>query len=431
MSFQTASAILRGKWFIQKEWAHANMGLVIRMLKGESVDFGMKRDESLDAKVLSIRSRASYGSIYRVGYYTDLSKIPENSIAMVDIVGPVTKFGDMCSWGSVDHAETVRRLTKAQNISGIIINVDSPGGEAFGTSMLADTIKEASAVKPVIGIIDDGIAASAGYWIVSACTEVYVTKRTDMVGSVGVYCAIADWYGYFESEGLKVHDVYAPQSTDKNKIFQDAIEGNDKPLQAELKVLASEFIDTVKTNRGSRLTSDEWDTGKMFYTKDAIKIGLIDGQMTLSEIYVRMGQMIEAKQQQSSNKNTNMSYPKTQKAAKTEGFQALVPGVATEVESSGVFVSDDAMANIEAALTENENAASQLEQVNATLNQTQTDLNTANTTITSLQNEIKVLKGEDGTQGAEAGDTGKDNFPKTETAAMDFAFQKELLDKMN
>lgn len=409
------------------------MGLVIRMLKGESVDFGMKRDEAVDAKVLSIRSKASYGSIYRVGYYTDLSKLPENSIAMVDIVGPVTKFGDMCSWGSVDHAETIRRLSKAQNVSGIIINVDSPGGEASGTSMLADTIKDAASVKPVIGLIDDGIAASAGYWIVSACTEVYVTKRTDMVGSVGVYCAIADWYGYFESQGLKVHDVYAPQSTDKNKIFQDAIDGNDKPLQTELKVLASEFIETVKTNRGARLTSDEWDTGKMFYTKDAVKIGLIDGQMTLSEVYVRMGQLIDSsqQQQQSSNKNTNMSYPKTQKAAKTEGFQALVPGVATEVESSGVFITDEAMGNIEAAISENENAATELAQVNASLTQAQTDLSAANTTIASLQAEIKTLKGEDGSQTEVPGDTGKDDFAKTDTSAMDFAFQKELLDKVN
>lgn len=433
MSFNTASAILRGGWFIHKEWADSNMALVMKMIKGESIDFGMKRDESLDAKVLSIKSAAA---VYEVGYYSKLDSIPFGSVAMINIMGPVTKFGDMCSYGMIEYAETINRVASAPNIAGIIVNVDSPGGQAYGTTMLADTIRAAASQKPVIGVVDDGIAASAGLWILLSCTEVYVTKKTDQVGSCGVYCAIADWYGYFESEGLKIHDVYAPQSTDKNASFSEAIAGNDQKLQDELKVLAAAFISAVQTSRGDRLTSTDWQTGKMFYATDAAKIGLIDGIMSMDKIFKRMDSLI--KQTNQSSNNSVMKYPKTSAVAKTEDFQALVPGVATEVAEAGVFVPEAAIGHIEAALTLSD-------AVNATLTQTQGELATANTslatananlqtanaTIATLTAEIAALKKEDAGTGAEGGAKTEDAFPKKDTAASDMAFQKELLLKVD
>jgi ClpP class serine protease len=53
-------------------------------------------------------------------------------------------------------------------------------------------------------MIDDGIAASAAMWIASAAShEIYTTQKTDMVGSIGVYTTVADWYGYFAKEGFE------------------------------------------------------------------------------------------------------------------------------------------------------------------------------------------------------------------------------------
>lgn len=415
MSFKTASAILRGRWFIQKEWADRNMALVVKMINGENVDFGMKRDESVLATVLSHKA----GAIYQVGYFTDLSKIPEGSVAMLSIMGPITKFGDMCSYGSVDHTATLNRLAIAPNISGIILNIDSPGGEAAGTAMLGDAIKAATAHKPVIGLVDDAIAASAGYWILSPCTEIYVTKNTDMVGSIGVYTTIADWYGYFAEQGLNVRDVYAPESADKNEWYKQALAGNDELLQNELSVLAQEFIKTVSANRQGKLKSDEWNTGKMFYTKDAIKIGLIDGQKTVNEVYKRMDQLIQKNKSQSTPNNTVMSYPKTRAAAKAEGFQALVPGVATEVEIPGVFIPEEAIINIENSFVVAENNAAQVATLTAELSEMTNSLGAANLTIETLGAEIIALNQSDGTQQAAPGAVEADEFAKKSNSLND------------
>jgi protease IV len=387
MSFKTVSAILRGRWLIDKAWAQTHMPLVARLMKGEAVDLGTDRDETIEPKVLSHKA----GVVYEVSYYTDLTRIPPGAIAMITMAGPITKYGDMCSYGSVDHVATLHRLNDAPHVKGIILNIDSPGGEASGTAMLADAIKNVARNKPVIAMVDDGIAASAAMWIASAALEIYVTQKTDMVGSVGVYTTIADWYGYLEKEGLKVRDIYAPQSTEKNLDYIEALAGNDELIKAELKVLADEFINTVKTNRAGRAKGDGWTTGKMFYTKDAIRQGLIDGQKTFNQVVNRMDALI--KQKESTKNNSIMVFEKTLTAAKAESF---------EVVEGGFLLTEENLNNVEAAIalhsTEVANHATEIAGLNTKLEdqslqaqQAVAELATANATIATKETEIATL----------------------------------------
>ena len=395
MSFRTALAIRRGKWLIDPAWASTQMPLVIRMIKGKQVDFGFKKDVSTLPTVLSHKA----GSIYEVGYHTDLSRLPSGSIAMLTIAGAVTKYGDECAYGSMDHIRTMNRLANSENVKGIILNIDSPGGEAAGTAAFAECIRNVTQIKPVIGLIDDGIAASAGMWIVSACTEIYTTKKTDMVGSIGAYQTIADWYGYMASEGLKVRDIYAPQSTEKNIEYREALKGNDTLLEEELRVLVDDFQSSIRTHRAGKLKSDEWKAGKMFHTKDAIRIGLIDGQKTLDQVVKRMDQLIASTQSNSSIINTNkMSLKKTIAAAKASDTDFKTVGAGTVTEDSGILVQASHLENIEATLVANETAATtaagQLSAANTAKTTAETSLATANSTIESQKTEIANLKAE-------------------------------------
>jgi protease-4 len=404
MSFRTASAILRGKWLIDPSWAAAHMPIVMRMLKGETVDFGFEKDETVEAKVLSNKA----GVIYEVSYYTDLSRLPSGSIAMVSLCGPVTKYGDSCSYGSVDHVRTINRLAVSENVKGIILNVDSPGGEASGTAALAECIRNATKLKPVIGLVDDGIAASAAMWIISACSEIYTTKKTDMVGSVGAYQTLADWYGYAESEGLKIRDIYAPQSTMKNFEYKEALKGNDDPLKEELSILVDDFISTVRNNRNGKIKKEDWTTGSMFYTKDAIRQGLIDGQKSLEQVVKRMDQLIASTPSNSQIINTNtMAFEKTLAAAKAEKFEVVEGGfLLTEEHLDNNEANIIALENkiteantaAEATKTAHDGEVGQLnEQITAANagKQTAEDaLAIANEIITAQNTEIENLKAE-------------------------------------
>lgn len=438
MSFKTVSAILRGRWLLDKQWAAAHMPVIMNVLNGKGSfkelmsDFDDDEDdeeqeEKRKTPQLVLSNKA--GSVYKVNYYTDFSRLPEGSIAMLTIAGPVAKYGGMCSYGMVDHAATVKRVADSANIKGLIINIDSPGGEAAGTALFAQAISDAGKIKPVISLIDDGIAASAGMWIASAANEIYVTQKTDMVGSIGVYTTIADWSAhYLEYWKLPIKEIYAPQSVDKNKDYYDALKGEEDGIKNELKVLAQEFIDTVAANRAGKIQGTEWQTGKMYYAKDAIKLGLIDGIKTLDQVIRRMDTLIK---NQNSNSNT-MAFEKTLKAAKAESF---------EVVDGGFLLSEDQLNNIEAAqeasetttarVTELEGqvAAAQTAQqtAEAGLATANTNLATANASIETLQARVTELEGED----AKASDTGKGKDEFANAAAEMPDFEKELRAKID
>jgi len=371
----TISAILRGQWLIEKQWADSQLPMVLSFMKGEAVDFGAKESKA-DINPQLFSKKVAHASVYSVRPSSDVRGLPGGSIAMITLAGPMLKRGDMCSYGMADQAQLVNRLANADNIDGILLNIDSPGGQADGTAMLSDAIKNASKSKPVVAIIDDGMAASAAMWIASAANEIFVTQATDQVGSIGVYTQVADWNSYYkEALKLNVQDIYAPQSTDKNKDYKDAVNGDISGIEADLAVLADQFINTVATNRAGKIKGDSWKTGKMFYAKDAIRIGLIDGIKSFDQVVSRMTKLINYPTP-SQHKKSNMAFTKTIAAAKAESF-AVVEG--------GFLLEETQLNNIEAALEASDGLSASL----ATANEA---LATANTSLESVTAELATAK---------------------------------------
>jgi protease-4 len=400
----TLSAILRGKWLIEKQWADAHVPMVMSFLKGEDVDFGGKPSAQTNVNpTLFIKSAGKKGNVYSVGARSDVKGLPDGSIAMITISGPVMKQDTYCGpAGMISYAQMISKLADAENIDGIILNIDSPGGQADGTALISDVIKNAGTKKPIIAVIDDGMAASAAMWIASAANEIYVTQATDQVGSIGVYTQIADWNKYYrEAHKLEIQDIYAPQSTDKNKDYRDATSADPATqregiaaIEEDLSVLADQFINTVAANRGTKIKNDKWKTGKMFYAKDAQKMGLIDGIKSLDQVVQRITKL--ANPNSSSNNNSKMAFTKTISAAKADAF-AVIEG--------GFLLEETHLNNIEAALTNAEVNAAALDVANGNV-QTLTGENTSLKAaaiedakingsqairITELQNQVTVL----------------------------------------
>jgi ClpP class serine protease len=282
--------MLRGEWAIHPEWVSANLALIQNYLQGDSAG-AVEADTSTEATLM-------YRPMYRVSPYTNISALPEGSTAFVDVVGVITKYGGMCSYGARSFAALVNEISGSENIGNVIFHIDSPGGQVSGTQLFADAIKACN--KRTIAFINDGYAASAAMWIASACGEIYCSHATDQVGSVGVYVKLIDEGKYLESKGLQSFEIYAPQSTEKNGTSREALSGNDKPMKESLSVLADAFINTIKANRGAKLTGNAWEKGAMFYAPEALQMGLIDGIKSLAEITA----MLEPEQEHSSTETT-------------------------------------------------------------------------------------------------------------------------------
>ena len=376
MSFTRVSAILRSTWLLNKQWADAHVPLVYSFLKGDSsvvsqIMGDLKPERYMgdpqgqeDADEVNTQLAKN---VFEVNCSSDLNKLPAGSIAYVNIDGPLFKSGDICSYGMEDYAELFYSIANAGNIVGVILDCDSPGGQVDGTATFTDAVKKCTELKPVIGFVDDGMACSAMYWVLSACTEIYCSQPTDVTGSIGVYCTIADWDAYYVSQGLPVHDVYAPQSTEKNIEYRESIAGDDTKMKADLAFIASTFISTVKANRKGKVTGSDWATGATYFAADALAQGLIDGIKSFDQVVFRTNRLINL------NKN-NMAFEKILAIAKQEAFAVVDEGFA---------VSEEGLNNIEAFIAAAENVTDQATQLQEQLTAVQGGLTELEKTISA------------------------------------------------
>ena len=291
MSYKLISSILKGKWAVDRDWADTQLPLVLLMLKGNPVNFvqrsgneGTEQPFIIDPATMQRQQMYMYDP--NRGYVPNPNLAP-NSVAVIPMSGPLTKYSEYCGApGMIERSNWLMDMQKRDNVCAIIQLLDTPGGEATAANSYCAIAQKSS--KPILSYID-GMCASLGMFFSSISDEVYFSNELDQAGSVGTYCTLVDFSQYLENEGIKLIEIYAPQSTDKNGSYKAALAGDDSKIKSELEVLTSAFINHVSNQKGKRCNTTvanqkEWNSGKIFYAKDAIKNGLADGIMTFDKV---------------------------------------------------------------------------------------------------------------------------------------------------
>jgi len=103
--------------------------------------------------------------------------IPENSIAVIPIVGVLT----------TEKTQSIGNMVlQAQDnpqISSILFLVNSPGGMVNFIDITANTIKDCRI--PSVAFVT-GVAASAAMWLISPVKDIIASSPLDIFGSIGV-----------------------------------------------------------------------------------------------------------------------------------------------------------------------------------------------------------------------------------------------------
>ena len=162
----------------------------------------------------------------------------ENGVAILPIVGSLVNRGAWigASSGLVSYEGIAAQLREAevdQDVRAILLDIDSPGGEATGMFAAAKLVSAVNKSKPVVAFVND-VAASAAYGIASAASEIIVSP-TSMVGSIGVVLTHLDRSGELEDRGVKPTLIHAgahkvdghPFGPDHGKLAQLGINAPD------------------------------------------------------------------------------------------------------------------------------------------------------------------------------------------------------------
>lgn len=274
------SALARGKFAIDVQTGLALYPQVHAFLRGQAVNIASDQDKpEVQAGIITADWTRALDD-----YVEGRAEVESNSVGIISVYDTVMK-ADFCGWaGTMTMANQLKWMDAHPNVRAIILDIDSPGGQVDGTATFADAIKNSK--TPVIAVVNDGMACSAAYWIASAADAVYATHAHSEVGSIGVYATLADYSKYYEEKGIRVEDVYAQQSTEKNKAYKDWLAGDATEFVKRLSNIATEFIATVKENRKGKLNTDVADPfkGAVYNATQATAIGLIDGIKSMDEV---------------------------------------------------------------------------------------------------------------------------------------------------
>lgn len=202
-----------------------------------------------------------------------------DGVAVMHITGPLFRYANLFTEisGATSYDLLARDFNRALNdprVDGIVLNIDSPGGEANGVSEFADQIFAARGRKPIVAYVD-GQASSAAYWIASAADEIVIDEIA-ILGSIGAVMSVTDTREADAKAGRRRYDIVSSQSPDKR--LDPATDDGRAKLQVLVDSLADVFIDKVARNRGvsREAVLENFGRGGVFVGRAAVEAGLAD-----------------------------------------------------------------------------------------------------------------------------------------------------------
>ncbi|MEZ5764897.1 MAG: S49 family peptidase [Xanthobacteraceae bacterium] len=177
----------------------------------------------------------------------------------------------------------VGEAAKDPAVQSILLDIDSPGGEAIGAFETADAIRLAGQSKPVIAVAN-GLCCSAAYALASGATKI-VTSRSSVVGSIGTFILHLDRSKQLADMGVKPTLIAVGKRKGDGLPHFELSDEAKTELQSYAIRINNLFVSTVAANR-PRTTADSilaLEAG-VFIGAEAIEHGLVDEVATLEEV---------------------------------------------------------------------------------------------------------------------------------------------------
>lgn len=207
----------------------------------------------------------------------DKSEKEKDKIAVIYAEGTINYFEDSKKINEIITPEKIQKelaiAEKSDDIKGIVIRVNSPGGSALASDIIYNSIKNLT--KPVY-ISMGGVAASGGYYISAAGDKIYADKET-LTGSIGVITMIPNISELLKKAEINYSVISKGKYSDMGSLVRDLTEDEKDKIRASSLKVYEEFVDRVA--EGRNMTREEVlksAEGRVWLGEEAKKIGLVD-----------------------------------------------------------------------------------------------------------------------------------------------------------
>ena len=265
--------------FVETPWAILPHKLVIL----ESIVIRHVSGEKLDAEEIQARINGASRPPDRV----------VSAVAVLPLFGVIfpraNMMTDMSGATSAERfGAQFTKLVKDPEITAIILDVDSPGGQVDGIEELSQQIFDARGQKPVVAV-SNHLMASAAYWIGTAADEVVITPSGE-VGSIGVFAVHEDISAALDKEGIKVSLISQGKFKTEGNPYEPLTDEARSAIHARVGDYYDSFVDSVARNRGVKPASvrNGFGEGRVVGARQAVELGMADRVGTLEETIDRL-----------------------------------------------------------------------------------------------------------------------------------------------
>ena len=215
-------------------------------------------------------------------------------ILLIDIDGPISNrpkkslIGFESETGMVDRIrEILKKAEDDENIKGIILRINSPGGTVTSSDIIYHEIKsfkDRNDIKVYVSVID--VAASGGYYIAMAGDSIMV-HPTSLVGSIGVLALKLNLEELMGKVGVELEVVKSANKKDFMSPFRPLTEEERALFQETIDQYYDRFVDVVVLNR-DRLDNKAVNLladGRVYNARQALENHLVDSIGYLQDLF--------------------------------------------------------------------------------------------------------------------------------------------------
>jgi protease-4 len=260
-----------------------------------------------------LASRAKTDKLDKVSYKSYVKANPGTGtrIALLSGEGDIIRgkvdqpFGQGQVIASETFSKTIERVRNDNSVRGVILRVDSPGGDAVASDEILHELKLLAAKKPLVISMSD-LAASGGYFI-SMTGNPIVAYPDTITGSIGVIYGKPNLHGLYDKIGVTKDMLTRGRFADIDSDYKPLSDAEKQKLHDGIMSTYRSFVTKVAAAR--KKTYDEIDPiaqGRVWMGAQAHKNGLVD---RLGGLNVAV-QLIRERAKLGANEAVNLiSYP--------------------------------------------------------------------------------------------------------------------------
>jgi protease-4 len=211
--------------------------------------------------------------------------VGEGDIAQGD---PSNAFGNESGIADRAFAKLIRQIRSDSTVKGVIVRVNSPGGDSLASDLILHELKLLSESKPTVISMSD-LAASGGYYIAMTGDPIIAYPNT-ITGSIGVLYARPVVHGLFDKLGIQAELLSRGQLAQMDSIYEPLSDAARQKLHESIQATYKLFVSKVATARKKAYDQiDPIAQGRVWMGDQARQNGLVDqlGGLDLAVSVVR------------------------------------------------------------------------------------------------------------------------------------------------